>query len=275
MLKLKLQCSGHLIQRASSLEKTSMLVKMEGKSKKGATEDEMVRWHHWLNGRSLNKLQETAEAREAWCAAVHGVVKSQTQLSNCTTALWPKNRLGRIFIDRVCRLSGIREDLFPSRSVLHFFSFLPNNCHRPGLVSHCVFLLVWFHQFCRKEGQRILGLQNREKKKKRQGIEDFLSTWPLRLNKQLPMINLRMLRTALWGSWVTLDGVQSDIFTHVQRENRAGCQACVFPKTTLLRPPQSHEDSVRKVKSTTDKNQPSSHSLRRSLCQDDLWRFTG
>ena len=61
------------------------------------------------------------------------------------------------------------------------------------------------------------------------------------------MLNLSMLRTALWGSWVTLDGVQSDIFTHVQRENRAGCQACVFPKTTLLRPPQSHEDSVRKV----------------------------
>ena len=84
------------------------------------------------------------------------------------------------------------------------------------------------------------------------------------------MINLSMLRTALWGSWVTLDGVQSDMFTHVQRENRAGCQACVFPKTTLLRPPQSHEDSVRKVKSATDKNQPSSHSLRRSLCQDDL-----
>ena len=165
MLKLKLQCTGHLIQRASSLEKTSMLVNMEGKRKKGATEDEMVRRHHWLNGRSLNKLQETAEAREAWCAAVHGVVKSQTQLSDCTTALWPKNRLGRIFIDRVCRLSGIREDLFPSRSVLHFFSFLPNNCHRPGLVSHCVSLLVWFHQFCRKEGQRILGLQNREKKK--------------------------------------------------------------------------------------------------------------
>ena len=79
------------------------------------------------------------------------------------------------------------------------------------------------------------------------------------------MINLRVLRTAPWGSWVPLDGAQSDIFTHVQRENRAGCQACVFPKTTLLRLPQSHEDSVRKVKSATDTNQPSSHSLQRSL----------
>ena len=80
------------------------------------------------------------------------------------------------------------------------------------------------------------------------------------------MINLRVSPTAPWGEagcrWT---GAQSDIFTHVQRENRAGCQACVLPKTTLLRPPQGHEHSVRKVKSATDKNQPSSCSLRRSL----------
>lgn len=80
------------------------------------------------------------------------------------------------------------------------------------------------------------------------------------------MINLRVPPTAPWGEagchWT---GAQSDIFTHVQKENRAGCQACVFPKTTLLRPPQSHEDSIRKVKSTANKNQPSSCSLGRSL----------
>ena len=80
------------------------------------------------------------------------------------------------------------------------------------------------------------------------------------------MINLRVPPTPPWGEagcrWT---GAQSDIFTHVQRENRAGCQACEFPKTTLLRPPQGHENSVRKVKSATDKNQPSSCSLGRSL----------
>ena len=50
MLKLKLQCFGHLMQRADSFEKTLMLGKIEGGEEKGMTEDEMVGWHHRLNG---------------------------------------------------------------------------------------------------------------------------------------------------------------------------------------------------------------------------------
>ena len=50
MLKLKLQYLGHLMQRAHSLEKTLMLGKIEGRRRRGATEDEMVGWHHQLNG---------------------------------------------------------------------------------------------------------------------------------------------------------------------------------------------------------------------------------
>ena len=46
------------------------------------TEDEMAEWHHWLNGQESEQLQEIAEDREAWCAAVHGVTKSRTQLSD-------------------------------------------------------------------------------------------------------------------------------------------------------------------------------------------------
>ena len=56
---------------------------------KGMTEDEMVGWHHWLNGHSLSKLWELVMGREAWCAVVHGVAKSQTCLSNWTELIHP------------------------------------------------------------------------------------------------------------------------------------------------------------------------------------------
>ena len=79
---IKLQYFGHLMRRANSLEKTLMLVKIEGKRRKGTTEDEMAGWHHQLNGHELSKLQEIMEDREAWHASAHGVVKSRTRLSN-------------------------------------------------------------------------------------------------------------------------------------------------------------------------------------------------
>ena len=88
MMKLKFQYFGHLMRRATSLEKTLTAGKDWMQERKGMIGDEIVGWHQWLNGHEFKQAPGVVMDREAWRAAVHGTAKSWTRLKDWTELNW-------------------------------------------------------------------------------------------------------------------------------------------------------------------------------------------
>ena len=99
MVKLKLQYVGHLIWRADSLEKTQMLVKIEGwrQKEEGMTEEEMIGWYHCLNGHEFEQALGDSEGQGGLHAACREVTKSRTRLSDWTTTKANESKENFIF----------------------------------------------------------------------------------------------------------------------------------------------------------------------------------
>ena len=114
ILKLKLQYFGHLMRRVDSL-KDSDAGRDWGQERKGMTEDEMAGWHHRLDGCKFAWTPGDGDGQQAWCAAIHGVAKSRTRLSDRTELNWTE-LLGRKVTTNLDSILKSRDITLPTKA---------------------------------------------------------------------------------------------------------------------------------------------------------------
>ena len=156
MLKLKLQYFCHLIWRADSFEDPDAR-KDWRQEEKGSTEDEMVGWHHQLNGHGFAWTPGVGDGQEAWCAAVHGVAKSQTRLSDWTEpCFWVCQSLQCLssFLDQLlsaCKIylsKSTSGNISREPSLVLSYKELTNSSYEPPLfhIQASSFAYIFYHK---------------------------------------------------------------------------------------------------------------------------------